>query len=311
MPSAFSLFYNIQVVTSLGDAFGTAFPSILFVVSFLSLTNLLNRIFVACKMEAYQFGDEIVTEEQLKEGKRQLERHRKATARTVQRDILKDSITDVVNAGRSKVEGFLWGEGRKKKTQVVDVDPEAAVLQEPASMTGTVERKGGKNSFGLETGWKEEYVTIKSPGVLCFFKEFGKAQSGLPGDFTVELRLALSFNELSLGAKGYSLEIELPDSTVRLRFKSKEELANWKAVLILWKDYSIDYAGTVCILRRHALTLCPYREFQGTSRGKRRRGDDFPFPVHDPPSGQDWGRSQRWQQGPLRPRLARDWSLHE
>jgi hypothetical protein len=53
----------------------------------------------------------------------------------------------------------------------------------------------------------------------------------------------LSFNEVSLGAKGESLVIDLPDSDVKLRFKSKDELTSWKNALIQWKDYAVDYAG--------------------------------------------------------------------
>lgn len=245
MPSAFSKFYNIQVLPVLGDAFGTVFPIILIVVSFLVLTNLLNRIFVYCKLDTYQFGQELVTEEQLKEGKRQLNRNKKATARTVQREIHKERIIDIAKADKTglsaRVVGFIWSAETRKTPQVDEVV--VAPIHEPASMSGLVERKRSKKSFRLETGWKEEYATINVPGVMCFYKDPHAIRLGVPADFQVDLGLVLSFNEISLGAKGYSLEMDQPDSTVKLRFKTKEELTNWKKLLIEWKDYNMDTAG--------------------------------------------------------------------
>ena len=245
MPSAFSKFYNIQVLPGLGDAFGTAFPIILFVVTFLSGTNLLNRILVLLKLHAYQFGAEVVTEEQLKEGQRQLERHKKATSRTVQRESLKGRLEDFANSEKlGGVGTFLWGAQAKPKKKTADVETVFELVPPPV-LSGRVERKGGKNSFGLETGWKEEHAITKTPGLLHFYKEFGKAQSGIPGDFVIDLRLALSFNEMSLGSKGFSLEIDMPDTSVKLRFKTKDEVVNWKTQLIAWKDYALDYAGKI------------------------------------------------------------------
>ena len=77
MLSAFAKFYQIQVVPSMGDAFNTFFPGLLIGVSFLVMTNVVNRLLVALHLEAYQFGQEIVTEEQMKDGKRVLERQKK------------------------------------------------------------------------------------------------------------------------------------------------------------------------------------------------------------------------------------------
>ena len=246
MPSAFARFYNIQILPGLGDAFGTAFPAILFAVSFLTLTNLLNRILVLCKMESYQFGTELVTEEQLKEGKRQLERNKKSTARTVQRENLRERIIDIAKNDKTGVVtsfASLFTIRETDREHPPDDDEVSAALQEPPKKEGPIERKGGKNSFGLETGWKEEYAAIRSPGLMFFFKDRNRADSGAPPDFQVNLSLALSFNEVSLGAKGQSLVIDLPDSEVKLRFKAVDDMKAWKSVLIQWKDYSVDYAG--------------------------------------------------------------------
>jgi hypothetical protein len=79
MPSAFSNFYQLQSVGAIKSTFGTIFPVLLFCVLFLFVINAFNRILVLLKMDEYQFGAALVTEEQLREGKRQLQRTRKAT----------------------------------------------------------------------------------------------------------------------------------------------------------------------------------------------------------------------------------------
>lgn len=79
MNSAFSNFYQLQNIKAVQRVFGTIFPIILFVVLGLSLLNIFNRLLVLLKLEDYQFGAEIVTEEVLREGKRQLERHKRNT----------------------------------------------------------------------------------------------------------------------------------------------------------------------------------------------------------------------------------------
>jgi hypothetical protein len=79
MPSAFSNFYQLSDVDVIKKTFGTVFPILLFCVLFLFVTNAFNRILVLCKMGKYQFGAPLVTEEQLREGRRQLQRTKKAT----------------------------------------------------------------------------------------------------------------------------------------------------------------------------------------------------------------------------------------
>ena len=81
MPSCFSHFYQLQAVSGLKSTFGTFFPVLLFCVMLLISTNILNRILVLLKADYLQFGAEIVTEAQLKEGRRQLERHKRSTVR--------------------------------------------------------------------------------------------------------------------------------------------------------------------------------------------------------------------------------------
>jgi len=87
MPSSFSNFYQLQSVGIVNRTFGTVFPVLLFCVLFLFVINAFNRILILLKLQDYQFGAAIVTEDQLKEGRRQLERHKKATERTYRRNI--------------------------------------------------------------------------------------------------------------------------------------------------------------------------------------------------------------------------------
>lgn len=79
MPSAFSNFYQLQSVGIIKQTFGTIFPIMLFCVLFLFVTNAFNRLLVLVKLDKYQFGAALVTEEQLREGRRQLQRTKKAT----------------------------------------------------------------------------------------------------------------------------------------------------------------------------------------------------------------------------------------
>jgi hypothetical protein len=59
-----------------------------------------------CKLDKYQFGAPIVTEEQLREGKRQLQRHKKTTERKFRRGELKNFILSV--GGQSGEGGSIW-----------------------------------------------------------------------------------------------------------------------------------------------------------------------------------------------------------
>ena len=68
LSSCFSQFYKIEVIPIMGDSFNTVFPLLLFCISFLMVTNLLNWILVKLKLEKYQFGQEILTPDQLTEG---------------------------------------------------------------------------------------------------------------------------------------------------------------------------------------------------------------------------------------------------
>lgn len=70
--TAFSKFYQIQVVPILGNSFSTFFPIFMLCVSFLTATNVLNRLLVLMKLEKYQFGKTFISESALSDGKKRL-----------------------------------------------------------------------------------------------------------------------------------------------------------------------------------------------------------------------------------------------
>lgn len=83
MPAAFAKFYILPASTH--TAFGTIYPAALIIFLLLFITQAYNRLMVCFKMPAYQFGDPVVTKEQLDEGNKNLNKYRKIAQRTVQR----------------------------------------------------------------------------------------------------------------------------------------------------------------------------------------------------------------------------------
>ena len=79
MTSSFSQFYQLERIHGLVVFFGTVCPIILFIFEFLFITNAFNYILVYVGLANYQFGNEIVTDEQMREGKRQLARQKTRT----------------------------------------------------------------------------------------------------------------------------------------------------------------------------------------------------------------------------------------
>ena len=124
------------------------------------MTNAFNRILVLLKLDTYQFGAQIVTEEQLREGKRQLQRHRKNTERSFKRSALKSIIAsftgkDGSTSGSGSFLSRLLGggggsaggdssKGKKAGLAGLAVDSQAEPsMREPASLSGLVEKKAG------------------------------------------------------------------------------------------------------------------------------------------------------------------------
>lgn len=245
MLSAFSNFYQLQQVAVIRNTFGTIFPVLLFCVVGLIIPNLLNRILVMIKMENYQFGAEIVTEEQLREGKRQLERKKKIFGRKFEKRDFKNRIMSLTKAPTAS--GFMAIFTGKKNTtkgsggKSMDAKEliEVQELKEPDALSGILEKKASR-SMGLGSSWGELRAVVKAPGELQYFKD-AKDKTKISAatlENSRDLRLVLNFKA---NPSAYELELEFADSSDRLRFRSASEMERWKAQLQEWKDYAIDF----------------------------------------------------------------------
>ena len=86
MPAAFAQFYKLPPSTN--KAFGSVYPVALLIFLIMFLLQVYNRLMVCLKAPSYQFGDPVVTKEQLDEGMKSLNKYRKIAQRTVQRQEL-------------------------------------------------------------------------------------------------------------------------------------------------------------------------------------------------------------------------------
>jgi hypothetical protein len=278
MPSAFSHFYQIQSVYIIKQTFGTIFPVLLVVLMFLFTTNIFNRALVLFKMDKYQFGARIVTEEQLREGKRQLQRHRKHTERGVKRVMRGEKINSIMNNTTSapvSITSKLWF-GRSSsvdKQKLINSEAdgasslkEAPRVKEPDLVWGSVEKKSSSTSVMGGTSWKAVHATVVAPGYLHFYKDEQRAIGALgpkhegvryaPVDTSsradgsesmdssaqvVDLRLIIDFSKKHVKANSAELHLERATTTVKLRFTDIPEMEKWRSLLMDWKDYSVDF----------------------------------------------------------------------
>lgn len=220
MASSFSNFYKLQDIPFIKKSFGIIFPIMLYCIVGLILPNIMNRLLVLLKLDYLQFGDVIVTEEQLREGKRQLERHKTHTARTFQRSLLRSYISslakrDVSADGTIEGDGGgllsgIWKKLRKTKpeTKLEDAGP---ILVEPPALSGLIEKKGS-GSYGLGGSWAEVIAEVEPPGTLVF-----KDKKTYNRESTVDLTSIIMFNEHKTGKESKQLDLELGKSTVILR----------------------------------------------------------------------------------------------
>lgn len=215
--------------------------------TFFILMYYINRVLVLLKMETYQFGAPIVTEEQLREGKRQLLRHRKGFERTMKRNLLKNYIlnlgkTDDQEGFCARLLGVKSSGGSKKESKIdTSVDPNTAVvMREPQPLSGIVEKKGSGNL--VASNWKEVYATVKAPGFLHFSKDSNSKATSSSSETLyniVDLRLVMSFKV----TKKNHLELDLAEDTVKMKFKNEEDALHWHKLLMEWKDFNIDYGN--------------------------------------------------------------------
>lgn len=94
------------------------------------------------KLDKYQFGAEIVTDEQLREGKRQLERHKKNTERAYRRGDLRNFLQKVTmpppeeagNSGGffSNLFATITGNRTRNARDLVNMAGDEPGIKEPA-----------------------------------------------------------------------------------------------------------------------------------------------------------------------------------
>jgi hypothetical protein len=144
----------------------------------------------------------IISEEQLREGKRQLQRHKALTQRKFRRGDLKNFISAAQRSEEplpilKRLFFFLreylgfdlwlfflhlflslflmigWITGNDGKSDVSSEslrEPvEGPVLKEPTPLAGNLEKKGGFSLSG--SGWKDMYAEIRAPCFLHFYKD--------------------------------------------------------------------------------------------------------------------------------------------
>jgi uncharacterized membrane protein YgcG len=264
MPSGFSNFYQLQNIKPVQEVFGTVFPIVLYIVLGLFVFNIFNRLLVLVKLGNYQFGAEIVTEEQLREGKRQLQRHRKGAERKFRRGELRNFISNLTSSDAEnpgmfvRLFGCLLGGsagGQRLSTEAIKMAEEKAQIREPGALSGQVERRAAGFALGVGSGWKEHYAEVRSPGFLHFYKDRRSADatrgtdpsySSDPNTVIVDLRLINDFHvppAKNSGKEVFELELLTSDEPVKIRFKNASELQTWRQGLSDWKDFNKDFGN--------------------------------------------------------------------
>jgi len=252
--TAFTKFYQIDVIPVMGGSFNTLFPIIVFSVSGLVVLNLFNIVLVKMKLEKFQFGAEILTDEQLREGTRQLTRHKRTMERAYQRKALRGKI-DGATTTFSPVTSVLGKIGLSQRTDEEEAvarslndggDEEAGkvpVSSEPPELATWAAKKGNKKFGVAGGGWQNRYMIVRKPGILFYYKDENTSQE--PSG-QVDLRLVMSFtvkdtsDDKKLTEAG-RLDLDLADRVLKLRFKTVDDANKWRDGLAQWKDYAIDY----------------------------------------------------------------------
>lgn len=238
MPSAFSHFYQLQEIPIIKKTFGTIFPSMLITLVVLFATNIFNRLLVMCKLDHYQMGKAIVSEEALKDGKRQLARHKSSVQSKFRREGMRDFISKLRegNADASMFGAFFRGGPKNKKFEY-----KVNELPEPSPLQGNVSRKVGGR---MTSSWKDLYAKVRAPGELDFWSSEADFNNNEPTDSTaktIELKLVSDFRlPTKKSSDAFCLELDMVESIILLRFTSQEDLDTWMTGLAAWKSYSIE-----------------------------------------------------------------------
>ena len=262
MTLAFSHFYKVDVLPLVGDL-TVILPVILLITSALVLLNIFNRVMVWLRLPTYQFGIAIVTDEQLKEGKRQIERHRKLMERAARRysfkNLLRGQQDDPEVQGTNicqRCYRYLFRRWYDNRTLEDEADVKEAMAgtligdaaadrepEPPASVADTLERKAGKNI--MSSKWQNKHFVLSKAhtGYLVFWKNEKESMRGKPEEGSYNLATATDFkvNESGSHAKNAKLKLEISFSdqdAVVLRFKTVEDIEKWRNALFAWKNYS-------------------------------------------------------------------------
>ena len=258
MLSSFSQFYNIQAVPFVTSLYGTGFPIILFILVPLFALNFFNRLFVLLRMPYLQFGTPIATDEQLREGRRQLAKFKRIAERAEQRGILRgylaafsknaaddsmDGMEPSVSTGAAGrgggLLGRLFGSSTSANTESLNQAP-VSTLVEPQPLSGELERKMNVSRLTGST-WRGMYAQVGKPGMLYFFKDAATAQSAFSrtslagadalsilereASDTYDLKDIKSFSASSKKSDSPTqLDLELGKEVVRLRYVNQLSL---------------------------------------------------------------------------------------
>jgi len=114
-PAAFAKFYGqaLDVVPFIGNHFAVFFPVVILCLSVLQFANVLNRFFVLIRMPQLQFGDPIVEDSLIIEGKKQLTRMRQQKERTAARNAGRRAVKPMAQQGwLSRLGAMLTGSRR-------------------------------------------------------------------------------------------------------------------------------------------------------------------------------------------------------
>jgi hypothetical protein len=251
MPPAFAEFYPLASIPFIKGSFNSIYPLLLFLFLFLILSQAWNRLMVMVKMPNMQFGDPIVSEEQLAEGMKQLARFKKIAERTVQR---KELTKRRMNKGADEIEDpglkvcGVW----IRKPKLKEKQKRSSLIEQggrvkfppPASLGGGARLKLRNGRMKLV--WRDMYLVVKQPGVLYFVDDEAAAEKDQPTpgkDMPSPLPLTIVMDFLvPLSAKqkdGYRLLLHTHEDTIKVRFESEEEAFYWKKRLLEWKDYAV------------------------------------------------------------------------
>jgi len=269
MQNAFVQFYQVQVIPGMGD-FTLTFPCILFGVSFLILTQTLNRFLIFIGLPTYQFGNEVVTEEQLREGRRQLDRHKKQMERTARRysfrALLKgENETDSDGQQKDVDVGYCramylylfrkWHQN-SEETQGLNSSLTASgrnnrqsakpSIRIPKSMSGYIEKKGAKWS----DKWVKCYFQTGQRGEVLYWKTEKDSEKSEEPIGMIVLRAVSDFKlrpERKLEGPLVRLDLEMKNASdnLKLKFISEELAASWMASMKGWKDFAIDHGANI------------------------------------------------------------------